>query len=612
MKNFKELKPSFTAFGSGPPCGTGGTGSDALLRSVLPPLVEQFSDGITIARVSEGSAQLLYVNAAFERLTGYARSEVIGKNCRYLQGDEREQPEIALIGAAIRAAKPLDVTLRHYRPDGSALWNGLSLRPFTVGDDLLYLGVVRDVTATRETEIALDRAANLDGATGCLNRQSFIAAAEKRFAARVGWALIVKLDAISFHDINAGYGFDVGDALLIETGRRLRETGAGLVARIGANEFALAFELEEEAGGPPIIARICGALAEDFVVPGARISLRFAMGYALDEPAGDMIALIRNAGAALHASKSDALARPRRFQPVDEEEARHRVRMTRELRVALSNDEFVHHYQPQIDLATGEWVGAEALMRWSHPLFGILPPSRFIEAAERTGLMLDLGERGLAAVAAYACRVNRRRERPLRFSVNVSAAEFLQRDMAATVSRVIRQTGIEPAWLTLELTESMLLDETPGVVEAFRRLRDLGVGLSVDDFGTGYSSLRLLDAFPVTEIKIDQSFVAELPATPSKIIIVRSIIELGRALGLAVVAEGVETEAQQALLASMGCPIGQGFLFGRPQDGEVFAANLRPASVAEQTSRAVTDRKFRPKTPFGSLGAPHPVRDDET
>ncbi len=247
--------------------------------------------------------------------------------------------------------------------------------------------------------------------------------------------------------------------------------------------------------------------------------------------------------------------------------------MTRELKLAIANDEFVYHFQPQIDLATGECVGAEALIRWNHPLFGNQPPGRFIEAAERTGMLLELGERGLASVAAFAQRVNAHRDRPLRFSVNVSAIEFLHRDMADVVNRVLRQTDARPDWLTLEITESMLLDNTPHVMGAFRRLRDLGVGLSVDDFGTGYSSFRMLETLPVTEIKIDRSFVGEL-ASPSKTVIVRAIIDLGRALDVAVVAEGVETDTQRTLLTDMGCPIGQGYLFGVPVNSDSFASAL--------------------------------------
>jgi PAS domain S-box-containing protein/diguanylate cyclase (GGDEF)-like protein len=549
-----------------------------LLRSILHNLVEELSDGVAVARILDGNGPLLYVNRAFEELTGYGRDEVLGKDCRYLQGNERGQPEVAHVRLAIAAGEPVDVTLRNYRKDGAEFWNNLSLRPIVIGGQRFYLGILRDVSGIRKTEIALDRAANLDVATGCLNRQSFIVAAERRYASHAGMTLVVKLDVIGFHDINTGYGFDVGDALLLEAGRRLRGVEATLVARVGANEFALAFEVPDDASGQLAVKRVTAALSPDFVIPGATVSLRFAIGYALGEAGATVIGLIRNAGTALRAAKSDLLSGPRRFRREDEEEARRRVRMTRELKIAIANDEFTYHFQPQIDLSTGKWVGAEALIRWSHPLFGSQLPGRFVETAERSGLLLELGERGLAAVAAFAKRINERRDSPLRFSVNVSATEFLYRDMASVVSRVIRQTDADPTWLTLEITESMLLNDAPSVVEALRRLRDLGVGLSIDDFGTGYSSLRLLETFPVTEIKIDRGFVSGLAASPSKMVIVRSIIDLGRALGLAVVAEGVETEAQRDLLTAMGCPIGQGYLFGVPAEGENFAAILDQAS----------------------------------
>jgi PAS domain S-box-containing protein/diguanylate cyclase (GGDEF)-like protein len=579
MRTFKEILPKDSV---SPKLGRPGSDVDGLLRSILPNLVETLSDGVAIARVSDGSGPLLYVNKAFEQLTGYGRHEALGKDCRYLQGNERGQPEVALIRAAIAAGEPLDVTLRNYRKDGSVFWNSLSLRPIEVAGEQLYVGILRDVSAARQTEIALDRAAHLDVATGCLNRQSFMLAAKGRFATHAGPVLIVKLDVISFHDINAGFGFDIGDALLLEIGRRLRATGAALIARFGANEFGLAFDLSDASSAQPTAARVSAALSPDFVIPGANVALRFAIGYAVGEPGDSAISLIRNAGTALRAAKSDPLNGPRRFRCADEEESRRRVRMTRELNVALANDEFTYQFQPQIDLSTGEWVGAEALIRWNHPLFGSQPPGRFIDAAERTGLLLPLGERGLAAVAAFARRINEQRDRPLRFSVNVSATEFLHRDMAELLDRVTGQAGADPSWLTLEITESVFLNDTPGVLEAFRRLRNLGVGLSVDDFGTGYSNLRMLETFPVTEIKIDRSFVGELATSSSKLIIVRAVIDLGRALGLSVVAEGVETEAQRALLADMGCPIGQGFLFGSPVDEEGFTAALRRESESSR------------------------------
>ena len=574
MANFKTLRPSDFQERASNMADEGLLGSDAV-RSILPMLVEGLSDGIAIAQRSSGNSPLLYVNKAFEHLTGYARNEVIGKDCRYLQGSERDQPEIARIRAAVEAGEPVDATLRNYRKDGSAFWNSLSLRPAQVGDRLLYVGMLRDVSAIRHAHIALDRAANLDGTTGCLNRQSFLLAAEGRFAKHTATLMVLKLDAIGFHDLNTGYGFEVGDALLAETGRRLRDVGAALVARMGANEFALAFELADEASAAAIVTSVNSILAADFVVAGANVSLRFAIGYAIGKPWISAISLIRNAGTALWAAKSDPLAGPRQFRDADHEQARRRVRLTRELKMAVANDEFGYHFQPQVDLLTGEWLGAEALIRWNHPLFGSQLPGSFIETAERSGLLLDLTERSLTTVATFARHINEHRDKALRFSVNVSSGEFLQHDMAEMLDRVLRLTGAEPGWLTLEITESMFLSDTPGVRDAFERLRRIGVGLSVDDFGTGYSNLRSLETFPVTEIKIDRTFVGELATNSSKRIIVRAVIDLGRALGLTVVAEGVETEAQRAMLCDMGCPVGQGYLFGIPADEETFASTLQ-------------------------------------
>ncbi|MBB6469577.1 putative bifunctional diguanylate cyclase/phosphodiesterase [Aminobacter carboxidus] len=574
MEDFTKLMPSDFAKRASS-MSNGGLLSSSAVRSILPTLVEGLTDGIVIAQPLGANAPLLYVNKSFERLTGYTRNEVIGKDCRYLQGSQRDQPEIAHIRAAIQAAEPVDATLRNYRKDGSAFWNSLSLRPAWVGDELLYLGILRDVSAIRQAHLALDRVANLDGTTGCLNRQSFILAAEARFAKdATATLLVVKLDVIGFHDLNTGYGFEIGDAILSETGRRLREVGAALVARMGANEFALAFELPDEAGARSIVTLVSAALATDFVVAGANVSLRFAIGYAIGHTGGSAISVIRNAGTALWAGKSDPLGGPRQFRNADYEEARRRVRMTRELKVAVANDEFVYHFQPQVDLLTGEWLGAEALIRWNHPLFGSQLPGSFIETAERSGLLLDLTEPSLTTVATFARRVNAHRNKALRFSVNVSAAEFLKHDMAEMLDRVLQRTGAEPGWLTLEITESMFLNDTPGVMDAFERLRQIGVGLSVDDFGTGYSNLRSLETFPVTEIKIDRTFVKELATSPSKMVIVRAIVDLGRAFGLTVVAEGVETEVQRAMLCELGCPVGQGYLFGTPTDAEGFAASL--------------------------------------
>jgi EAL domain-containing protein (putative c-di-GMP-specific phosphodiesterase class I) len=245
--------------------------------------------------------------------------------------------------------------------------------------------------------------------------------------------------------------------------------------------------------------------------------------------------------------------------------------MTAELQRALSAHEFVYHYQPQVNLVNGKIVGAEALVRWHHPLFGLQQPGRFIGLAEETGLILDIGAAGLRDVARFAVDFNRNRAEPLCFSFNVSSIELTHRDMVAFVRRVIDETGADPTWLTLELTESLLAEDSPEMLSIFRGLRELGIGLSIDDFGTGYSSLRYLEAFPLTEIKIDRSFVSGLPHSAAKRVIVEAVIKLGSTLGVHVVAEGVEQQAEREMLAAMGCSLAQGYLFSPPLPAAKFS-----------------------------------------
>ena len=247
-------------------------------------------------------------------------------------------------------------------------------------------------------------------------------------------------------------------------------------------------------------------------------------------------------------------------------DARNRIRLANELQTAVANDELLFHYQPQVDLGSGELVGAEALLRWNHGLFGLQPPARFISVAEETGTMMEIGAWGLRKLTAHAARSNRGRRTPLRFSINVSVIEFTRRDMVAFVERMLDETGCRAEWLTLELTENLLVPEPDAIRRSFEQLRRLGVGISIDDFGTGYSNLRYLERFPLSEIKIDRSFVHDVAHSAAKRVIVESIIKLGAALNIRVVAEGIETEAERAIMRALGCTVGQGYLFAAPMD----------------------------------------------
>ena len=531
-------------------------------------------DGVLVADVRASDAPIIYVNPMFEAITGYSSDEAIGKNCRYLQGSDHLQPEIDIMRQALEAGTAAHVRLRNYRKDGSLFWNDLHLVPLSTGGALThYVGFIRDVTEQATTAGQLKQMLHRDTLTGCLNRDGLLAALEPLCAEHR--LLIVKVDVARFHDINSGYGYDLGDALLGEIARRLAGLNAAAVARVGNDQFAIAFALRDEAEPDEHLARITECLGSQFDLPGAALTVRFATGYTLGARGDDPIMLVRQAGAALAQSNASQLRKPHAYSLEVEQQAFNRIRLTAELRQGIASDEFIYHYQPKIDLQTGEFVGAEALLRWRHGLFGLQSPDTFIRLAEDTGLILDIGERGFRQVAAFAARVNRWRNRPLRFAINVSAIEFTHRDMVSFIGEVLEETGAEPSWLTLELTERLIATDSQDLLTIFHRVRELGVGLSIDDFGTEYSSLRYLERFPVSEVKIDKSFISNLQHHPMKRIIVGAVIELGAELGIDIVAEGIEQEGERAMLRDMNCSLGQGYLFSPPLSEEHFEVLAR-------------------------------------
>jgi PAS domain S-box-containing protein/diguanylate cyclase (GGDEF)-like protein len=535
---------------------------NSLAVEISSAIVEQAPEGIVMADMRLPGARITYVNRAFETITGYSREEAVGKNCRYLQGNDRLQPEVAAIREALAAGAAINVRLRNYRKDGSLFWNDLHLVPLGAGTPSYYVGIMRDVTQAVATAARLEQTEHLDRLTGCLNRDALVERLSARTASRR--VLLIKLDVAGFHEINGGYGYDIGDALLRSTASRLAIFKADLVARVGSDQFALAFAIDDSSNVPELVERLAESLAARFVLPGADLKVRFAIGFVFGAPGADAMVLVRQAGAALAESKASSLRRPCEFAAQRQAKARDRLRMTAELQQALLADEFIYHFQPQIDLASGKIVGAEALIRWQHALFGLQLPGRFIALAEETGLILDIGAAGLRDVAHFAATINRTRADPLCFSFNISPVEFTHRDMVAFVQSILADTGVAPACLTLELTEGLLTQDSPEMLRIFRAIRDLGIGLSIDDFGTGYSSLSYLERFPLTEIKIDRSFVAGLPHSSAKRVIVEAVIKLGIELGVRVIAEGVEQEIERDVLAMMGCTLAQGMFFSAP------------------------------------------------
>ena len=536
-------------------------------------LIEEIDEGVLIADANDPYLRLIHTNRAFEAITGYSRNEAIGKNCRYLQGSDRLQPEIARMREAITELKPIAITLRNYRKDGSLFWNSIRLFPLPAPGKMTYVvGLIRDVTNSYLSAERIDRAEHHDQLTGSLNRYSFV----ERFDALSGRSeqlpVIIKINVAQFQDINTSYGFDVGDALLQQTAQRLQALGPNLIARTGGDEFTIGCLVDGREQAVAWLNRIKIALGQRFTLPGASIEVKFATGFVIGQAGGNAVSLLRQAGTALYHSRRTQLREVKEFDAADQRRSVQRQRMTNELQQAVANSEFLFHYQPRVDLRTGAVIGAEALLRWNHGVFGLQGPVRFIELAEDTGLILDIGHWGRCEVARFAAEVNLHRPAPLRFSINVAAIELTHRDIVASVQDAVKESGADPGWLTLELTERMLAEETPKLLAMFHQLRELKVGLSVDDFGVGYSSFRYIDRYPLTEIKIDKALIGELPQSAAKRIIIGAVIEIGRELGLDIVAEGIETEAQWDALRAMNCPFGQGYLFGAPVEPDAFKA----------------------------------------
>jgi diguanylate cyclase (GGDEF)-like protein len=388
---------------------------------------------------------------------------------------------------------------------------------------------------------------------------------------------VLCIDLDRFKDINDLFGHSVGDAVLRETARRLKQAGDGAyVARVGGDEFMAITEQLPLPGAAELLAK---KMRQAFAVPietdGHCLELDLCVGIALFPRDGeDADSLLANADAALYRAKHDGRGAVRLFTSAMDQQLRQRRSVEHDLRSAVEEGQLFLQYQPQVD-RLGVIVGHEALVRWQHPVRGVIAPGEFIPIAEESGLIAKIDE----WVLRQACRTAASWSSPLRIAVNISAAQFRRENLERQVKDALKESGLAPARLEVEITEGVLIEDVGRARETLNRLKLLGVMIALDDFGTGYSSLSYLDAFPLDRIKIDRSFVAAMGTSEKSIGIVRAVIGLTHSFGIPVLAEGVETEEQFAMLASMKCDEMQGYLIGRPQrlppDGVIDLCSTR-------------------------------------
>jgi diguanylate cyclase (GGDEF)-like protein/PAS domain S-box-containing protein len=545
--------------------------------------IESVPVGISIASYSpENDYPLVYVNPAFEQMTGYTAADVLGKNCRFLQGAETRASDRAIIRNAIETGGITTALLVNYKKDGTRFFNEFHISTVRDEDGIPthLVGIQTEVTERIEARDRLVKQARYDFLTGVANRPHFLEKLEEvittRCTAETHFA-VVYMDIDNLKHVNDSLGHVQGDRLIAEAARRIASClrATDTLARLGGDEFA--FFCEGFADGEElesVLNRIIETMAAPLHLGGREMISTVSIGYALyPSHASDAQDLLRRADLAMYAAKKAGKNGWQAYSSRLESGRKEQHELAAHLRRAVEREEFFLVYQPRVDAGSGRIAAMEALIRWNHPERGLMMPDQFIAIAEETGLIREIGWWVIQEALRQNARWQAEGRRIVPISVNVSAVQFRHRAFISAMANSIERSGLAPGLLEVELTESLLMDEAikDGPIAA---LYEQGIRIAIDDFGTGYSSLAYVARLPVNTIKIDQSFTRSAPQGGADAAVCRAIIQLAKDLHFSVVAEGVETQNQADLLRDWGCDQLQGYYFGRPMSAEEIRALL--------------------------------------
>ncbi len=548
---------------------------------LLQTSISRLNDIVLIteaASIDAPGPRIVFVNDAFERHTGYTREEVLGKSPRLLQGVRTQRIELDRIRAALEQAQAVRTELINYKKNGEPFWMDLEIVPVDYFNRGLthWVAIARDVTARKISEDEIEHLAFYDTLTRLPNRQLLMdrlqyALTHNDDDLQFGALMFIDLD--NFKVLNDTKGHATGDMLLQSVALRLSACLrlSDTVARLGGDEFVVLLEdlgeNEQSAieQAQVVADKILATVSEPYNLAGHQHYTTCSIGVTAftkrHQSIGD---LLKQADLAMYQAKAAGRNTVCFFDPAMQATATASAALSSELRLGLRNQEFLLHYQPQVG-RDGKMIGAEALIRWQHPERGLVFPDHFISQAEESGLIMPMGnwvlETACVQLAKWAQHPKRQ---SLSISVNVSVRQFRHPQFVEQVMNVIKQTGIHAHRLKLELTESLLASGMEVTIAKMSMLKDAGVTLSIDDFGMGYSALSYLKYLPIDQLKIDRTFIKDILTDPNDAAIARTIVGLAQSLGLDVMAEGVETEAQRDFLARHGCHCYQGYLFSKP------------------------------------------------
>ncbi len=558
-----------------------------LLR--LATAVEQTGDAVLITD-SRGFVE--YVNPSFEQITGYGRDEVLGLGAGFLKSGRHDRAFYDSLWRTIESGEVFRATFANRKKDGEIFFEEKTISPIRDREGRIthYVSTAKDVTRRVQAEERLALLANYDGLTGLPNRNLLmdrLAQAIARTQRRRGHLAVLYLDVDRFKTVNDSLGHASGDALLKEVAHRLRQCirEEDTLARLGGDDFVILLEtLRRPEHSVRILEKIYEAFRQPLAIEGRALHVSPSIGVSLHPRDGaDAQALLMQADIAMYCAKESGKNCYRFYQPRMARRVQDLFHLETDLRQALERKEFWLAYQPQIDLATGRMTGAEALLRWARPDQVPLPPAQFIPVLEDTRLIDPVGRWIVQTACEGWQAVRHAAAAPPTLALNFSSRQFQDPYLANFLEQTLDRLGLPASLLEIEITEGTLMESTPSTVHNLDAIADLGIGIAVDDFGTGYSALSYLKRFKVNRIKIDRSFVWDAPHDADAAALVKAILSLARSLGIDVVAEGVETEAQLDFLRAHGCTTVQGYLTGRPDSFEALVRRLREdASPAPQ------------------------------